>query len=350
MKKTSEIRYRQIFERSAEAIVLTDHRLCITDINPAGIKLLGYDSLEDALQKRKLEDHLKDVRQLQPLVKEIQRRGYIRDSEVIMKNKEGKEFAALISANYVADDNQRLKEYVAFIRDLSAQKRIETELKQLNRELGTINSISKTVSNSLLLNDVLNNTIENITETLVADSVRVYLLDEEQKYLYLAAHRGLSKEFINYPHIQLREVGEGILGYAAEESHALVIDDLRKSSTPYKRSIFKEDLATAAYIPLISKGQTLGVICVSTHFPHRFTSKNVEFLTAIGAQVGMAVQNANLFADAKYAYQELQVAQQQLVQSEKLASLGKLAAIIAHEINNPLTAVITYIKLILKLF
>ena len=260
MKKNSEIRYRQIFERSAEAIVLTDHCLCITDINPAGIKLLGYDNLEDAIQERRLEDHLKGTSQLQALVKEIQQRGHIRDSEIILKNKKGNEFSALISANYIADDNQRLKGYVAFIRDLSTQRKIEAELKQLNRELETLNSISKTVSNSLLLNDVLNSTIENITETLVADSVRVYLLDEEQRYLYLAAHRGLSEEFINHPHIQLREVGEGILGYAAEASHALVIDDLRKSSTPYKRSIFKEDLTTAAYIPLISKAQILGVI------------------------------------------------------------------------------------------
>ncbi|HDM77019.1 MAG TPA: GAF domain-containing protein [Deltaproteobacteria bacterium] len=346
VKKSPTSLYQQIFEHSAEAIVLTDRWLYITDINLAGIKLLGYENREDALRRRKLEDHLKGGLHL---VDEIRQKGYVQDFEVLMRDMQKREFPVLISANATADSDDRVTGYVAFIRNLSAQKKVEAELRQLNRELETLNNISKTVSDSLLLNDVLNSTIEKITETLDVDSVRVYLLDEEQKYLYLAAHRGLSEEFTSLPHIQLREVGNGILGYAAETNHALIVDDLKKSSTPFRSSIFREDLTAAAYIPLIAKGQILGVICVSTHFLHKFTSKNVEFLTAIGAQVGMAVQNAHLFAEVKHTYEELQLAQQKLVQSETLASLGKLAATIAHEINNPLTSVFTYTRLILKL-
>jgi two-component system, NtrC family, sensor kinase len=61
------------------------------------------------------------------------------------------------------------------------------------------------------------------------------------------------------------------------------------------------------------------------------------------------VDNANLYENIKRAYEDLKDAQEQIVQSEKLASLGKLAATIAHEINNPLAAVLTYIRLMIKL-
>ncbi|MEJ2726774.1 MAG: histidine kinase dimerization/phospho-acceptor domain-containing protein, partial [Deltaproteobacteria bacterium] len=63
----------------------------------------------------------------------------------------------------------------------------------------------------------------------------------------------------------------------------------------------------------------------------------------------MAIDNANLYESLKQAYEELKQAQEQVIQAEKLASLGKLAATIAHEINNPIAAVLTYIKLMMKL-
>jgi two-component system NtrC family sensor kinase len=93
----------------------------------------------------------------------------------------------------------------------------------------------------------------------------------------------------------------------------------------------------------------MGVMCVGSHYPIEFASGYIEFLTAIGSQIGVAVDNANLYENIKRAYEDLKDAQEQIVQSEKLASLGKLAATIAHEINNPLAAVLTYIRLMIKL-
>jgi two-component system NtrC family sensor kinase len=88
---------------------------------------------------------------------------------------------------------------------------------------------------------------------------------------------------------------------------------------------------------------------VSSHSAFKFPSEDVEFLSAIGNHIGIAVDNANLYENIKRAYEELKDAQEQIVQTEKLASLGKLAATIAHEINNPLAVVLTYIRLMIKL-
>lgn len=104
-----------------------------------------------------------------------------------------------------------------------------------------------------------------------------------------------------------------------------------------------------AYIPLRSKGRTVGVLSASSHFSEKFSSQQIEFLTSIGNQIGMAVENANLYEKTRKALEDVGAAQEQVMRTEKLASLGKLAATIAHEINNPIAVVLTYIRLMLKL-
>ena len=93
----------------------------------------------------------------------------------------------------------------------------------------------------------------------------------------------------------------------------------------------------------------MGVMCVGSHSVYQFSDDYVAFLSVIGSQIGVAIENANLYEDIKQAYLELRDAQEQVVRTEKLASLGKLSATIAHEINNPLAAVLTYARLMLKL-
>jgi len=89
-------------------------------------------------------------------------------------------------------------------------------------------------------------------------------------------------------------------------------------------------------------------MCVSSFNPNTFSSEMVEFLTVIGNHIGVAVDNTNMHKNMKEAYQDLKAVQEQIVWTEKLASLGKLAATIAHEINNPLAGVLNYIRLIIK--
>ncbi|MDM8522385.1 ATP-binding protein [Desulfococcaceae bacterium HSG8] len=216
--------------------------------------------------------------------------------------------------------------------------------------LAALNAISKTVSSSLELNEVLDSTIEIVLEILDADSARIYLLNDKKDCLNLVAHRGLSEETTMLSHMKCRKVGDGLLGKTAINGKAKVVDNLPRANDPYVDSLFfNEGLLYSAYIPLVSKGNPVGMMCVSSRYKFKFSGDCVEFLTAVGNQIGIAVDNANLYENLKLAYNELKEAQEQVIRTEKMASLGKLAATIAHEINNPLAAVLTYIKLLIKL-
>ena len=225
----------------------------------------------------------------------------------------------------------------------------QEQVKKQNVRLATLNAISLTVSSSLDLNEVLNSTIDKMLEIPGRDCVRIYLLDDKKENLNLAAHRGFSPVFIQKGHMQSRLVGDGVLGKTVLTQETAIVDNLRRPEGPYVDSIVKEGIQSTVYIPLVLKGEPVGVMCVCSRSDFRFSGDYVEFLTAIGNQIGMAVRNAMLYEGANRAYQELKEAQEQVIRSEKLASLGKLSATIAHEINNPIAAVLTYVKLMMKL-
>jgi GAF domain-containing protein len=100
------------------------------------------------------------------------------------------------------------------------------------------------------------------------------------------------------------------------------------------------------YTPLISNGGLIGIVIVSRKNRGKFEPRHVELLKTFADQAVIAIQNVRLFGELQDRTQELsksledlRTAQDRLVQTEKLASLGQLTAGIAHEIKNPLNFV-----------
>ena len=73
--------------------------------------------------------------------------------------------------------------------------------------------------------------------------------------------------------------------------------------------------------------------------PGAFPQNTVDLIKTFAAQSAVAIENARLFKDVETSLEDLRTAQDRLVQTQKLASLGQLTAGIAHEIKNPLNFV-----------
>ena len=104
----------------------------------------------------------------------------------------------------------------------------------------------------------------------------------------------------------------------------------------------RESAAAQAFLvlPLVVRDRPVGVMVASeTRRPRRFSPAEVERASAIANQLALALEGARLVEDLKDSYVELARTQEQLVRRERLAALGELSAVVAHEVRNPLGAI-----------
>jgi two-component system NtrC family sensor kinase len=108
----------------------------------------------------------------------------------------------------------------------------------------------------------------------------------------------------------------------------------------------KEEIVVAYIVILWSKDRVIGGLVVGSRTPREFSPADVNLLIAVGSQISSAIERSILYEETRQAYENLRRTQEQLLHSEKLAAVGQLISGVAHELNNPLTAILGYSQLL----
>ena len=194
-------------------------------------------------------------------------------------------------------------------------KRTEQELHtdiQIIREhelrLDSLNRIAGTVSESLNIHHVLNQAIDNVMDVTRCDVAWIFLVDEERNELSLVTHRGTSEELAR--EVDKLRIGEGFNGRVAESGEPLYVEDASRDPRLTREIISKYKIRSTLIVPMSSKNKVNGTICIAMYRLREFQSEEVELLSAIGYQIGIAVENANLYQQERSITQQLQVSEE----------------------------------------
>ncbi len=185
------------------------------------------------------------------------------------------------------------------------------EYRQRQR-LVALNYVSNVVSQSLELEQILESSIDSIMEVMDVDAVLIFLLDRETRELSLSAHRGVSDEFV--AGVDRLRVGEGLNGMVALTGLPALIRNAARDPRVTKSAVRKEGLRSQVIVPIKSKGKVMGTLSVAMRRQRKFLHEEVELLVAIGGQIGMAVENANLYDEQRKFIERLQASEEKFRQ------------------------------------
>jgi len=298
--KDSEEKLRTLFERVRHGLFISSKEGKFLDCNQALLEMLDYPIKEEFLGIDIARDLYVNPEDRKTFQERIERDGYVKDMEVEFKKKNGEKIMVLLTGHPIKNEEGEVVGYQGINLDITERKRIEDELREAN--------------------EFFMNLIESSVDGIIA---------ADMKGNIFIFNKGT----------------EALTAYTAEE----VIGKIHITQI-YREGIAKEVMRKLRSQEYGGAGKLLPtpfnvVNKVGEEIPIQLSA------ALIYDRAGKEVASVGIFTDLRPRLtmeKKLQETHLQLVSSEKMASLGKLAAGIAHEINNPLGGILIYSSLMME--
>ncbi|MFH1350164.1 MAG: PAS domain S-box protein [Pseudomonadota bacterium] len=297
-RKQMEEDYRRLFEHVGCGVFISSKEGKFLNANQALLDMLGYDSKEEFLKIDIAKDLYLNPEDRQSFKEMIERDGRVIGYEVFFKRKDGTPIPILLTGHVHYDQQGKVIGYEGINVDLSQRKQMERQLKEAH--------------------DFLNNIIRSSPNSIIATDMNGNI-------------------------IIWNRAAEETLGYEAKE----VIGKINI------RQIYPEGMAKEVMRKL--RSSEYGGVGRLRSYPMVLIRKDGEIVEVqLSAAIiydlqGKEVASVGIFVDLKERLdmeQKLRTTQEQLLQSEKLAAMGRLTSQIAHELNNPLYGIMNTLELL----
>jgi signal transduction histidine kinase len=174
---------------------------------------------------------------------------------------------------------------------------LERKVEDRTKELATLNAIAAEVSQTLDLQEILDNALDEVLGVMSMDCGQAFRLESSSQVLIRMASRGLSAEFERHT-VEL-PLAHSVAGLAAEQGRPVVMLAPFRTDLNLGQRIQAEGLQSIISVPLIAHRRVVGAINLGARSARRFTREELALLAAIGNQIGVAVENARLYEQAQ---------------------------------------------------
>jgi signal transduction histidine kinase len=210
------------------------------------------------------------------------------------------------------------------------------EATQRIAELSLLHEVGRAITESLELGKILDTCADRLASLLDTSACFVLLMEGDS--LVGAAASGLAR--LEVSQIRLKPGDQSLALAALDARRPLVATDAARDPRVNPLLVRRFEEKSLLAIPMIHRGRAIGVLMFDDRRSQRlFTPGEIERASLVASQLAAAVDNARLYEDLRRSYAELARTQEQLVEKERLAAIGELAAVVAHEVRNPLGAV-----------
>jgi len=173
----------------------------------------------------------------------------------------------------------------------------ENELSVRNEELGLMYSLATAVSSSMDLDQLLEVMLQRVMKLFHAGAGEIFLLEEQEGFYQKAIHMGDAPQA--FWEIDRFRLGEGLIGRVAQEATPHWTNDLQSEAGFLRKAVIQSGFKTLVGVPLTAPGRVTGVLTIAFRTQRSFEEQEVGLLGAVGAGVGIAVENARLYRQAR---------------------------------------------------
>ncbi|MGD1993904.1 MAG: GAF domain-containing protein, partial [Anaerolineae bacterium] len=242
------------------------------------------------------------------------------------------------------EDDQQTLEAIAAQLGVALKNTQLYQAEQRRREVAeALGETSRVVNSSLRQDEVLPRILDQLAQVVDYDSSFV-LLDTGDRFEVVAA-RGFEDPSMALETSFTPQLGD-LFSKLAQERRPVVIEDVHLDQRWHAHPL-DEEIRGWIGAPLLVRDEIIGILAVDSQEPGAYTPEDGELVFTFASHVAVALENARLYEAEREQRRLLEQSQAQLVQSEKLAATGRLAASLAHEINNPLQAIHNGLQLLL---
>ncbi len=292
-QRESEVRFTELFESLREGIFFTEPDGRILDANPALVRILGYESKYE-LQTRDFRDVYENPPERDALIREMEEKGSVRNRELVLRRKDGALIRSLVSGFAIRDPFGRVLRFQGMLVDVTEQRAIEKQLRQEQ--------------------EFVRRLVESFPDIIV-------VLDREGRFTFASPR---VQDVLGIPPADL--IGQPLAMQTAEEDRAKLMETFQNIVALAAPSA---PVASAEYRARHADGSW------------RTLRASISPLFDESGRIGSVVASLRDVTEWK-------LTEQQLAQKEKFAAMGQMMTGAAHELNNPLTAILGVSDLLLE--
>jgi signal transduction histidine kinase len=213
--------------------------------------------------------------------------------------------------------------------------RLYDDTRQRNRELTALYSVALAAGKTLEMKRLLDETLDQVLKVLEYEGGAIFLVDRDNAELELTHYQGVPGWLLQLIEDELGDTGA--VGQAAAEGQIVE----RALSVPEERPRVR-----LTCVPLLAHRRVLGVLVVPFIGVESVDVQEIRLLETLGRQIGVAVENAVLYAELQERAETLQRAYDELAKIDQLKD--ELVQNISHELRTPITFIKGYVSLMLE--
>ncbi len=322
--RQSEERYRTLHANVLAGVFRTTPRGEIISVNPALVRMLGYDSAQELLGVSTLDTYVIRAHH-EEFVSGLEKDGMITGFEVPLRRRDGSNLWVSLSAKAVRDDSGDIIHYDGIMEDISARKRAEEELRRRTSQLEALREVGLEITAELEQEALLRSIVSRAVQLLEGASGSFYVYHPEQDLLERGVYVGPYED----PGDRWLRSGEAFAGRVLEVGDAVIVNEPSSAENRDSEDPPAPHLVTVG-VPVRRQEEFLGVLTVEAESPRTFSAADAEQLGLLATQAAIAVRNARLVGSLRE------------LNEFKDAVMG----IVAHDLRGPLTHMAGFLDLL----